>query len=215
MNIFESLTLTSMLACLGLLPLETAPPPVDPVPVETKEIQGDCGDFSCPDLLNQLQQNDPERTAEFLSNCPGDPELGYPAEGELALNVYQRDGSQRVGFYCWAPPDENAERSGDVLGVLPYPGEEAAFPVPITSEDPAIQNILTRQAAEVTQMGFDCAVEGGSINILTEGNSIQLQCYFQAGVSLYDGNGDGISDGEYSMGAGVDFIRTLVPEVFQ
>lgn len=59
----------------------------------------------------------------------------------------------------------------------------------------------------VTQMAFDCAVMGGDINILRAEQGTQLQCYFQASVTLVDG--DGVADGEYSMGAGVDFIREL------
>lgn len=217
MNLLESWTLASILACLGLLPLEGAPNGVQPpaiAPPATAELQGDCGDLTCPELLGQLQQIHPELTAQFIDNCPGDPAQGYYAPtGDLALQVYQRDGSQRVGFYCWEPPFDpgsgSGERSGYVLGVLPYPGEEADFPAKIVSDVPAIQAVLDRYPEKVAQMAWDCALASGDINILPEENAVRLQCYFQAGVSLADVDGDGISDGEYSMGAGVDFIRTL------
>lgn len=216
-----SLSLTSLLACLGLGTVEP-PPTVQPTPPApgpvlgdrpdhpSTHVSGDCGPFSCPDLLVQLQQRYPDRTTEYLSNCPGDPAQGYATEGELALNVYQRDGSQRVGFYCWEPPyDQGGDRTGFVLGVLPYPGDEAGFPVAIASDDPAVQAELRRYSEEVAQMGFDCAMAEGNINILTDNGKTGLQCYFQAGVILTDSDGDGVSDGELSMGAGVDFTREL------
>jgi hypothetical protein len=196
-----SLSLTSLLACLGLGSI--APPPASDRP-------GDCGTFSCPELLAQLQQRYPDHIADYLGNCPSDPAQGYATEGELALNVYERDGSQRVGFYCWEPPhDQGGDRSGFVLGILPYPGEEAGFPVAIASDDPAIQAELERYAPMVSQMGFDCAVAGGEINILSEARQMSLQCYFWAGAILIDTNDDGVADGELSMGASVDFTREL------
>ncbi len=44
---------------------------------------------------------------------------------------------------------------------------------------------------------------------MSEDQKVSLQCYFQAGVSLVDFNGDGVSDGENSRGAGVDFTEEL------
>ena len=56
-----------------------------------------------------------------------------------------------------------------------------------------------------------CGVSGTRF-IRRNRQDVALQCYFQAGVSLYYSNNDGVSDGEYSMGAGVDFIRKLGTE---
>lgn len=160
---------------------------------------GNCGNLTCSNLLNSLEQQFPEQVSKWTSSCTND----------LALNVFRRDGSQRVNFLCWEPPSSTGERSGSPLGVLPYPGAEAAFPVAIASDDPAIQTILDRNPKAVQTMGFDCAVQGGDINILANETAITLQCYFQAGIQTLDTDGDGVSDGELSMGAGVDFTRAI------
>ena len=61
-------------------------------------------------------------------------------------------------------------------------------------------------------MSFKCATHGGDINILVSEDgkeTVSLQCYFQAGVILFDSNRDGVSDGEYTRGASVDFTEEL------
>ena len=110
---------------------------------------------------------------------------------------------------CWDPPTTDASRNGSLLGILPYPGEEASFPVAIASDDSSIQATLDANPQIVQQTGFDCAVQGGSINVIADEDAVTLQCFFQAGVQVLDVNGDGVSDGENSMGAGVDFTRTI------
>jgi len=165
----------------------------------TGEISGNCQDFTCSALSGRLQQAFPKQASGWNNSCTND----------LALNVFSRDESQRVNFICWEPPTANASRNGSLLGILPYPDEETLFPVAIASNEPTIQAALDSNPQIVQQMGFDCAVQGGNVNILAGEDAVTLQCFFQAGVQVLDLDGDGISDGENSMGAGVDFTRII------
>lgn len=169
----------------------------------TIKIIGNCETESCETLWQTLVSNFPEKTQNYQQECLP-PEI-------LGLSVYSHsDQSKVVYLSCWEPTIENGERTGKPLGVLPFPGYEQQFGVEISSDNPEIQAILNRNIKTVENMSFECATQGGNINILvSENGSVTLQCYFQAGVSLVDVNGDGVSDGENSRGAGVDFTEEL------
>lgn len=168
-----------------------------------RKIIGNCEPESCENLWKILQSNFLEKTQSYQNECLSPKILG--------LLVYSNNDQQKVVYLsCWEPKIENGERDGEPLGVLPFPGYEPEFGVKIASDDPKIQAILQRNSEQVERMRFECATHGGDINILvSEDQKVSLQCYFQAGVSLVDFNGDGVSDGENSRGAGVDFSEDL------
>lgn len=169
----------------------------------TIKIIGNCETESCETLWSTLRSNFPEKTQNYQQKCLP-PEI-------LGLSVYSNSHESKVVYLsCWEPKIENGERTGEPLGVLPFPGYEQQFGVKISSDDPKIQAILNQNIKTVENMSFECGTQGGNINILvSENGSVTLQCYFQAGVSLVDVNGDGVSDGENSRGAGVDFTEEL------
>lgn len=169
----------------------------------TIKIIGNCETESCETLWNTLRSNFPEKTQNYQQKCLP-PEI-------LGLSVDSNSHESKVVYLsCWEPKIENGERTGEPLVVLPFPGYEQQFGVKISSDDPQIQAILNRNIKTVENMSFECGTQGGNINILvSENGSITLQCYFQAGVGLVDVNGDGVSDGENSRGAGVDFTEEL------
>ncbi|VXD19877.1 conserved exported hypothetical protein [Planktothrix serta PCC 8927] len=167
------------------------------------KIIGNCETESCENLWKILQSNFPEKTQSYQRDCLP-PQL-------LGLEVDSNSDLYKVVYLsCWEPKIENGERLGLPLGVLPLPGYEQQFGVKISSDDPKIQAILNRNREQVERMSFECATHGGDINILVSGDEkISLQCYFQAGANLVDSNGDGVPDGMYTKGTGVDFSEEL------
>lgn len=177
------------------------------LPVQAQRlVRGDCGEYSCELLLTKLEQNWPEKTKAYLGNCT--------EKKTLALSVWGESGQRNVSFACWEPPNADGSADGSFLGILPYPGEEAEFVTSWNcseSDDSceALAYLKTQELEMFNRYNFECRTYGGSINLLvsdSDPRAFQVQCYFQAGVVLWDGDGDGVSDGENSRGAGVDVI---------
>jgi hypothetical protein len=174
-----------------ILAQQTTPP--------TPPLKGNCGKSTCTRLFTELRRQYPRFVQKFTAECP--------KRQILSLAVYP--DNPRVYFYCWQTKVVQGTREGTFLGILPYPQQEATFPIAINSDNPQIQTVLDRHRDKVRQIGFECATYGGDINILTPEISprrLSFQCYFQAGTILIDLNGDWLSDGENSRGAGVDII---------
>ena len=182
---------------LVLSPLSSAEP--------TNKIFGNCGTESCKTLWKKLQSNFPKKTQDYQKQCLPPQRLG--------LLVYSNENKSKVVYLtCWEAKIKRGERLGQELGVLPFPGHEQEFGVKIASDDPKIQAILKQNSQQVERMSFKCATHGGDINILVSEDgkeTVSLQCYFLAGVILFDSNRDGVSDGEYTRGASVDFTEEL------
>lgn len=182
---------------LVLSPISSAEP--------TNKIVGNCGTESCKTLWKKLQSNFPKKTQDYQKQCLPPQRLG--------LLVYSNENKSKVVYLtCWEAKIKRGERLGQELGVLPFPGHEQEFGVKIASDDPKIQAILKQNSQQVERMSFKCATHGGDINILVSEDgkeTVSLQCYFQAGVILFDSNRDGVSDGEYTRGASVDFTEEL------
>ncbi len=185
---------------------ELAPPAVVVELPET--VMGSrCGEMTCDELLGELVQRYPRHGSEFVQDCEAQA-------GLAGLTLYEHTGSRVVGLTCWdaevvTEGYSEGYRSGLYFGALPYPGDEAEFPMEISSDDPTEQAVLERYPEQVAEMAFDCALVGGSINILNNAEQTELQCFFWAGAQPLDTDGDFVSDGEVSMGASVDFIRGL------
>ncbi|MGL5134243.1 MAG: hypothetical protein ACRC78_17085 [Planktothrix sp.] len=182
---------------LVLNPLSSAEP--------TNKIVGNCGTESCETLWKKLQSNFPKKTQDYQKECLPPQRVG--------LFVYSNEDKSKIVYLtCWEAKIKRGERLGQELGVLPFPGYEQEFGVKIASDDPKIQAILKQNSQQVERMSFKCATHGGEINILVSEDgkeTVSLQCYFQAGLILFDYNRDGVSDGEYSRGASVDFTEEL------
>ncbi|CAD5919344.1 hypothetical protein PCC9214_00556 [Planktothrix tepida] len=168
-----------------------------------RKIIGNCEPESCETLWKILQSNFSEKTQSYQKDCLP-PQL-------LGLSVNSNSDQQKVVYLsCWEAKVENGERPGLPLGILPLPGYEQQFGVKISSDDPQIQAILNRNTEQVERMSFECGTYGGDINILvSEDQKVSLQCYFQAGANLFDSNADGVPDGMYGKGTGVDFTEDL------
>lgn len=209
--------LAALLTLLSNLFLQS--PSVEPAPGQLPEpeqpaielsenvVGSRCGEMACDELLGELVMRYPKHGGEFVQDCQAQA-------GLMGLAVYDHKGPRRVGLTCWDVEVETegyseGYRSGLYFGALPYPGDEVGFPVPISSDDAVEQVVLERYSEQVAEMAFDCAVVGGSINILQNAGKTELQCFFWAGAQPLDTNGDFVSDGEVSMGASVDFIRVL------
>lgn len=169
------------------------------------KIVGNCETESCKTLWKKLQSNFPETTRDYQKKCSSPQRLG--------LFVYTPENQNKIVYLtCWEAKIDRGERVGRELGLLPFPGYEQEFGVKIASDDPKIQAILKQNAQQVERMSFKCATHGGDINILVSDDgkeTVKLQCYFQAWVILFDSNRDGVSDGQYGRGTGIDFTEEL------
>ena len=169
----------------------------------SRVIKGNCEEFSCEVLWQKLQTNYPEKTTEYLSDCP--------PENTLSLSVFATETqSKRVYLSCWQPKIDNGERFGEPLGTLPFPGYEKEFISQIANNDPTFQQRLQQNAEQLEKILFECETRGGYISMsLLEDQKGSVQCSFYVGVTLFDSNGDWISEGQYGMGILVDFIEEL------
>ncbi|WP_254564620.1 hypothetical protein [Oscillatoria sp. HE19RPO] len=88
---------------------------------EATAIVGNCGEFDCSELLNELQESFPEAIAEAKSQC-SEPQF-------IGMNLWEQNNSRRVNVACWdAERDNTADyREGFFLGLFPFPGEEESF----------------------------------------------------------------------------------------
>lgn len=159
-----------------------------------KPIIGDCGGQKCDQLLAQLRKKWPQQVRNYESECSGKNTLG--------LQVYQNAGAtKRVGFVCWEPKDSNGSRTGNWLGVLPFPGQEAGFKSEWNCDDKQCKNTLAklrqRYPQKLQQYEFACATKNGVLllNVLENNKQFEIECGFFAS-SLVDDNGDGVSDGD-------------------
>lgn len=173
------------------------------------EILGDCSGQACAELLTQLRQQWRQETQKFEGKC---------ANGQLGLDIWQNRNGQnsKVALLCWGEEDANGLKTGDFLGVLPFPGEEASFPSPLTcnSGDRNCEEILARIKAkapdEVEKYEFECAVMRGELNLSISELTSQAQCIFPTSIYI-DENGDGKPDYEQGIMHLVDVILGSFP----
>lgn len=172
----------------------------------TRVVRGNCGKKGCTTLLRELRSRYPQLVSEYEKEC------SLPSI--LSIQIITTDNKNRHAFLsCWdAKKERDGTRSGSILGSLPLVGQEAGFLTPLPTS-PYTQQLQIKYPSEVKKAQFTCATYGGNFNILEseDKNSVELQCYFQAGVSLVDENNDFLSDGENSRGAGVDIILGKFP----
>jgi len=176
--------------------IATSGPPGGSVP-------GSCDEMSCDELLETLSESRPE----FDLGCEGDR--------ILSLQVYEHpNGGRRVLLACWDTElSDNGERNGSGLMTLPFPGESDRFLSNWPDSQPYAEELSNAYPEEIQNVRFRCATYNGDLNILVfeDRQEADLQCYFQAGAILVDVDGDYLSDGENSRGAGVDRILGTFP----
>ncbi|TAF07545.1 MAG: hypothetical protein EAZ77_09365 [Nostocales cyanobacterium] len=172
-------------------------------------IKGSCGKEKCETLFQKLNNLYPEYTNKYAKECPTNQILG--------LAIYKDDQDKKIYFTCWnSKKEKDGNRYGSYLGSLPTPGNEKKFltPLPTNSPDNQYHQYLQKNYAnELKKAQFRCATNSGNFKVLTSEaqKTIQLQCYFQAGVNFMDVNNDWVSDGEATRGAGVDQILGTFP----
>lgn len=167
-------------------------------------IKGKCGKQKCEVLFKQLSDRYSEYTRKYTKECTGNQIIG--------LATYPED--KKVYFACWeAKKQKNGDRYGSSLGALPIPGNESKFLTPLPSDTPYTKYLQEKYATEVRKAQFQCSTKSGNLNLLVseDQKSIQLQCYYQAGVILIDSNNDWKSNGEATRGAGVEEILGTFP----
>ncbi len=180
---------------------------VDAKQQKKRLVRGNCGKQSCDVVVKQLRSHYPSYIAKFEKECPS-PKI-FAAD----IGTGERNARQ-AWFICWeAKRETNRTRYGSFLGTLPLLGSETKFLSPLPSSSPYTQELQTRYPQEMKKAQFECATNGGHFNVLEseEKNSVQLQCYFQAGAIPLDENGDFKSDGEVARGAGVDIMLGTFP----
>ncbi len=189
------------LACVGL-PLRATG--------EATAIVGNCAEFECPELLDELEESFPEAIAEAKSQCSENQFIG--------MNLWEND-SRRVSLFCWnGERDNNAGyREGISLGLFPVPGEEDSFGSSWGCFDARceeqVNTLQETYPEEMRNHELQCGFVGGYLYLLVSETEqkVDIQCVFSAGVILVDIDDDGVSDGENSRGTFVDNILGSFP----
>lgn len=172
----------------------TQPTTQPPIP-----IIGDCTPHACEEVLNQARSRFPDTVNKYAADCQGNQILG--------LSVFDRPGEgKRIGFACWSAKGTDGSRTGEWLGVLPFPGEEAGFASSWNCSGPNCENIiikLRKKYPERSQKAeFECATKSGNLYfdaVQKEVEKVEVECQFFA-YELWDDNGDGVTDGDNGTG---------------
>lgn len=167
------------------------------------KILGDCGEQTCESLLEQLRTQWSDKITKHEANCKDNNTLG--------LQVFANEGEQRkVMVACWGEKDQSGSRSGDLLSILPFPGEEDTFGSSWSCSEGECEDILgklrDRSPDQVKDYEVKCGMEAGTLTLLIspEGanKKVDVQCYFFASY-LIDDNGDGVADGDQQTSADI------------
>ncbi|MCT7957595.1 hypothetical protein [Laspinema palackyanum] len=179
---------------------------------ETTAIVGNCAEFDCPELLNQLEESFPEEITQATSQC-SEPQF-------IGMDVWEQNDSRRVSLNCWnAERDNDGEyREGVPLGQFPLPGEEESFGSswgcynnPLCEE--RVSALQETYPEETRNHEIQCGRFGGELQLVVSEarQTVDIQCVFSAGVTLVDTDDDGVSDGENGNGTLVDNILGSFP----
>lgn len=175
----------------------------------SNNVTGHCAELECDELIDELRSIWPEKITQYESECQGKNILG--------LDVWDSGEGRRVSFACWGEKESNGSRSGDALGMLPFPGEEETFASPWSCYDESCKELVTTlkesYPEETSEYETECAMKAGDLQLLVldEQEQVDIQCVFSAGVVLLDRDGDGISEGENNNGTFVDVILGSFP----
>ncbi|AFY82106.1 hypothetical protein [Oscillatoria acuminata] len=178
---------------------------------EATAIVGNCAEFDCSELLNELQESFPEAIAEAKSQC-SEPQF-------IGMNLWEQNESRRVSLFCWNGERDNTAgyREGVSLGLFPVPGEEDSFGSSWGCFDSRCEEqvnaLQETYPEEMRNHEIQCGLVGGDLNLLVSESEqkIDIQCVFSAGVIFVDIDDDGVSDGENSRGTFVDNILGAFP----
>ncbi|MCT7995164.1 hypothetical protein [Laspinema olomoucense] len=178
---------------------------------EVTAIVGNCGEFDCPELLNELQESFPEAIASAKSQCSENQFIG--------MNLWEQNDSRRVSLACWNAERDNTAgyREGVSLGLFPVPGEEDSFGSSWGCGDrlceEQVNALQETYPEEMRNHELQCGIRGGDLYLsVSEGEQkVDIQCVFSAGAILVDMDDDGVSDGENSRGTFVDNILGSFP----
>lgn len=178
---------------------------------EATAIVGNCAEFDCLELLNELQESWTEAIASAKSQCSENQFIG--------MNLWEQNDSRRVSLACWnGERDNNAGyREGVSLGLFPVPGEEDNFGSSWGCGDRICEEQVTTlqetYPEEMRNHEIQCGLVRGDLYLLVSEaeQQVDIQCVFSAGVIFVDIDDDGVSDGENSRGTFVDNILGSFP----
>ncbi len=178
---------------------------------EATAIVGNCAEFDCVELLNELQEIFPEAIASGKSECSQNQFIG--------MNLWEQDDSRGVSLFCWNEERDNnaGYRQGVSLGVFPVPGEEESFGSSWRCGDRLCEEQLSALQStypeEMRNHELQCGLLGGDLSLLVSKaeQKVDIQCVFSAGAILVDIDEDGVSDGENSQGTFLDYILGSFP----
>ncbi|MBC6481311.1 MAG: hypothetical protein GDA56_29685 [Hormoscilla sp. GM7CHS1pb] len=158
-------------------------------------IIGDCTPQSCEELFTQVRSGFPDTVSKYAADCQGKQILG--------LSVFDRPGEgKRVNFACWSASGTDGSKTGQWLGVLPFPGEEARFSTSWNCSGSNCENIIIKLRQKYLHKSqkaeFECATKSGNLyfDVANSGvDKIEVECQFFV-YELWDENGDGVTDGD-------------------
>ncbi|OKH43394.1 hypothetical protein NIES2101_30525 [Calothrix sp. HK-06] len=147
---------------------------------QAQVIQGNCGKRNCSEVVKNLRKQYPTYVQDFEKQCPRPKILGLQVITDEARG-------QRALFNCWEAKKQKRTRYGHYLGSLPMPGSESRFLIPLPTSA-YTQELQSKYLGEIKQAQFKCGTKSGDFNILEDkqNNTVQLQCYFTAGVVSLD-----------------------------
>jgi len=201
------LALATMVATIGCTSTSQQTQQTQP----TIPIIGDCTPHACEEVLNQVRSGFPEPVNKYAADCQENKILG--------LSVFDLAGERkRVSFACWSGKGTDGSRTGEWLGVLPFPGEEAGFASSWNCSGPNCENILTKlreQYPDKSQKAeFECATKSGNLffSVPKEGvEKVEVECQFFA-YQLWDENGDGVMEGDNGTGVSYTIATFELPD---
>lgn len=185
------MAIATMVATLGCTSTSQPTQPTQPA----MPIIGDCTPQSCEELFTQVRSRFPDTVSKYAADCQGNQILG------LSLFDRPREG-KRVNFACWSAQGTDGSRTGEWLGLLPFPGEEAGFASSWNCRGPNCENTITKLREKYPDKSqkaeLECATKSGNLffSVPKEGvEKVEVECQFFA-YQLWDENGDGVMEGD-------------------
>ena len=181
---------------------------------EATAIVGDCAEFDCSELLNELEESFPDKINQAKSECSENQFIGMKVWGD-----WEQEDSRVVSLTCWEPEryNEGGYRQGFSLGSFPVPGAEDSFGSSWKCYNPLCEEQVNAlqytYPEEMRSHEIECGFIGGELNLLISEakEEVDIQCVFYGGVLLADADDDGIPDWENNKGSLVDNILGSFP----
>lgn len=175
---------------------------------EPTQVKGECGEFECDELFAELRSRWTEQVRQYEAECTDNKQIG--------LTLWSRNNWQQISVACWGDKEADGSRTGEFLGILPYPGEEEKFGNNwrcYEEECEILETLKNTYPEEIREDEVQCGFKGGDLQLIdseTEG-MVDVQCVFSVGVIVVDTDNDGVIDGEMTRGTFIDNILGSFP----